>query len=42
MSILLILSVPNFESPANVDASIMWRNNWSEYKKVIYKFISKN
>jgi ubiquitin-conjugating enzyme E2 G1 len=40
MSILSIISSPNFESPANVDASIMWRNNYSEYKKVIYKFIT--
>ena len=39
MSILTILSTPNFESPANVDASIMWRNNWIEYKKIIYKVI---
>lgn len=39
MSILSILSSPNFESPANVDASIMWRNNWLEYKKIIYKLI---
>ena len=42
MSILSIIPSPNFESPANVDASIMWRNNYSEYKKVIYKFITVN
>jgi ubiquitin-protein ligase len=40
MSILTIISTPNFESPANVDASIMWRNNWTEYKKIIYNFIT--
>jgi ubiquitin-protein ligase len=39
MSILTILPTPNFDSPANVDASIMWRNNWDEYKKIIYKLI---
>jgi len=42
LSILSILSNPNFESPANVDASIMWRNNYVEYKKIIYKFIINN
>ncbi len=40
LSILSILSSPNFDSPANVDASILWRNNWSEYKKIIYKHIT--
>lgn len=40
MSILSMLTNPNFESPANVDASIMWRNNWQEYKNKIYKLIS--
>ena len=40
MSILSMLSAPNFDSPANVDASVMWRNNWSEYKKITYKFIT--
>lgn len=42
MSILSIISAPNFESPANVDASIMWRTNYLEYKKIIYKFITNN
>ena len=40
LSILTILPNPNFDSPANVDASIMWRNDWLEYKKIIYKFIT--
>jgi len=40
LSILTILPNPNFDSPANVDASIMWRNDWLEYKKFIYKFIT--
>jgi len=39
MSILSILSTPNFESPANVDASLMWKNDWIQYKKHIYKLI---
>jgi ubiquitin-protein ligase len=40
MSVLTLLSSPNFDSPANVDASIMWRNNWVEYKKIIYNIIT--
>jgi ubiquitin-protein ligase len=39
MSILSMLTSPNFESPANLDASIMWRNNWQEYKNKIYNII---
>jgi len=42
MSIISLLPEPNFESPANVDASILWKNNYNEYKKKIYKFISQN
>ena len=42
MSIISILGDPNFESPANVDASKMWRDNYSKYKNIIYKFIAKN
>jgi ubiquitin-conjugating enzyme E2 G1 len=40
ISILSMLSEPNFESPANVDASIMWRNDWEKYKRLIYKFVA--
>lgn len=39
MSLLLILTNPNFESPANIDASKLWRDNFNEYKKIIYKKI---
>jgi ubiquitin-conjugating enzyme E2 G1 len=41
MSIITMLASPNFESPANVDASIMWKNNPTEYKKMIYHIIAK-
>ena len=41
LSLLSILSEPNFESPANVDASNLWKNNYDEYKKIIYKMISE-
>jgi len=42
MSILSMLSTPNFESPANVDASVMWRNDWESYKKIVYKTVSES
>jgi ubiquitin-conjugating enzyme E2 G1 len=42
ISILSMLANPNFESPANVDASVMWQNNWNQYKKIIYNFVAKS
>ena len=40
MSIITILTNPNFESPANVDASKMWRDDFNKYKNIIYKFVA--
>ena len=40
MSIISMLSEPNFDSPANVDASKLWQQNYNEYKKIIYKLIA--
>jgi len=40
MSIISILSNPNLESPANLDIAILYRDNYNEYKKMIYKLIS--
>ena len=37
MSLLSILTEPNFESPANVDASKLWKEDFNAYKKIIYK-----
>jgi len=37
LSILSILGEPNFESPANVDASVLWRKNYQKMKEIIYK-----
>lgn len=42
MSIISMLSAPNFDSPANVDASKMWRENFEQYKKIIYKLVAQN
>jgi ubiquitin-conjugating enzyme E2 G1 len=41
MSILSMLTAPNFESPANVDASKLWRDDFNKYKLHIYKTIAK-
>lgn len=40
MSIISMLSAPNFESPANVDASTLWKNSPEKYKKEIYKMVT--
>jgi ubiquitin-conjugating enzyme E2 G1 len=40
MSVLSMLSNPNFESPANVDMSVLWRDDWNKYKKIIYNIIA--
>lgn len=42
MSIISMLDSPNFDSPANVDASKMWRENFDKYKNIVYKFVAKN
>jgi ubiquitin-conjugating enzyme E2 G1 len=40
LSILSMLSAPNFESPANIDASVLWKNDPSNYETTIYKMVS--
>lgn len=40
LSILSMLSSPNFESPANLDASILWKDNPEKYESTIYKMVS--
>ena len=40
MSLLSILTEPNFESPANIDACKLWRENFVAYKNIIYKLIA--
>ena len=42
LSILSILDAPNIYSPANVDASLLWRDNKDEYKKRIYNMVSRS
>lgn len=40
LSIVSILGEPNFESPANVDASILWQKDFDKMKKLVYKEVS--
>jgi ubiquitin-conjugating enzyme E2 G1 len=40
ISIISMLSAPNFESPANVDASKLWKEHPQKYKHEIYKMVS--
>lgn len=42
ISIISMLVEPNLDSPANVDASKLCKENPDEYKKIIYKIVSKS
>jgi ubiquitin-conjugating enzyme E2 G1 len=42
LSIISMLSDPNFESPANINASVLWKDNKEEYMKKIYKLVSES
>lgn len=42
LSIISILADPNLDSPANMEACLLWRNNPTEYKKIIYNYIAQN
>jgi ubiquitin-conjugating enzyme E2 G1 len=42
MSILSLFSCPNFDSPANVDCAVLYKNNYKEYKNSIYAIIANS
>ena len=42
MSILSMLGYPNFDSPANVDASKEWKDSVETYKKKIYRLVAES
>ena len=42
MSIISLFSDPNFDSPANVDASVLWKDNPDLFKRKIYNLVSKS
>ena len=39
LSIISMLSDPNFESPANTSASVLWKDKPDEYKEKIYALV---
>lgn len=41
LSIISMLNEPNFESPANVDASVLWKNDFNQMKKIVYQQVAK-
>ena len=41
MSIISMLSEPNFESPANIKYSKLWKDEPDEYEELIYKLVAK-
>lgn len=42
LSILSIFGEPNFESPANVDASVLWKSDFNKMKSIIYKEVAES
>lgn len=42
LSIISMLSAPNDESPANVDAAKMWRDSRDEFKKRVGRIVRKS
>lgn len=42
ISVISMLSDPNDESPANVDAAVMWRNNKDAFKKKVRQIVRKS
>lgn len=42
LSIISMLPNPNFESPANIDASVLCKDKYEIYKKKIYQLVSKS
>jgi ubiquitin-conjugating enzyme E2 G1 len=42
VSVLSMLSDPNDESPANIDAGVMWREDRDEYKRVVRRVVRRS
>eukprot|EP00566_Odontella_aurita_P036689 CAMPEP_0113584734 /NCGR_PEP_ID=MMETSP0015_2-20120614/33273_1 /TAXON_ID=2838 /ORGANISM="Odontella" /LENGTH=97 /DNA_ID=CAMNT_0000489827 /DNA_START=500 /DNA_END=793 /DNA_ORIENTATION=+ /assembly_acc=CAM_ASM_000160 len=42
MSVVSILSDPNDESPANLDAAVQWRNDRTGFKKRVRQVVRKS
>jgi len=41
LSIISLLNEPNFESPANVDASVLWKNDFIKMKKKVFSQVKR-
>jgi len=41
LSIISLLSSPNFESPANLEMSMLYKKDYNKYKTTIYNLVSK-
>ncbi|OMJ25440.1 Ubiquitin-conjugating enzyme E2 7 [Smittium culicis] len=42
VSVISMLSSPNDESPANIDAAKQWRDSYPEFKKRVQKCVRKS
>lgn len=42
LSVMLMLQNPNIESPANIDASVEYRDNREEYNKKVRKLTQRS
>ncbi|KAL3936147.1 MAG: hypothetical protein SGARI_002683 [Bacillariaceae sp.] len=42
VSVISMLSDPNDESPANLDAAVMWRNDRPAFKKKVRQIVRKS
>ena len=41
-SIISMLSDPNFESPANMNYSVMWKDKPDEYRAMVYRLVAQS
>mmetsp|Transcript_40144 Transcript_40144/g.29616 ORF Transcript_40144/g.29616 Transcript_40144/m.29616 type:complete len:168 (+) Transcript_40144:93-596(+) len=42
ISVISMLSDPNDDSPANIDAAVMWRNDKAAFKKRVREFVRRS
>jgi ubiquitin-conjugating enzyme E2 G1 len=42
ISVISMLSDPNDESPANIDAAVMWRNDKATFKKRVREVVRRS
>ena len=42
LSIISMLNEPNFESPANVEASVLWKDEPDKFKRRVYEIVANS